>query len=302
MVHAKLRSQPKAVTTPEALTAFALSREAQNASPGTLRFHRDKLNPFVTYCTEQGASTIEQVTATTVRAYLVQLQRANKAPWTIRGHARAIKTFLRFCASDGLLERAPTYAMPKLPKTIMPAFVPADVRKLLAACDCTRDRCVVLVLLDTGLRASELLALDTGDLEMGTGAVHVRLGKGRKDRTVYLSARTRRELWRYWRDLGTPTAHSPLWTSQSTGTRLTDAGLRQLLERLGLHAEVPHCHPHTFRRTFALECLRGGMNIYALARLMGHADITVLRQYLDLVDGDLEAAHRAASPVDRLLR
>ena len=65
---------------------------------------------------------------------------------------------------------------------------------------------------------------------------------------------------------------------------------------------MPHCHPHTFRRTFALESLRGGMDIYTLARLMGHEDITVLKPYLALAERDLQAAHKAASPVDRLLK
>jgi integrase/recombinase XerD len=72
------------------------------------------------------------------------------------------------------------------------------------------------------------------------------------------------------------------------------------LKRLGKRAGVEHCHPHTFRRTFALWSLRAGMSIYHLQRLMGHADITVLRQYLDLVTEDVQAAHQAAGIVDKL--
>jgi site-specific recombinase XerD len=302
MVKKKPRDFPPPVTTPEAFAAFLLSREAQGVSPGTLRFYGDKLNPFIAFCERTGAPTIDCVTAALVRTFLVELQRAERTPWTLHGHARAIKTFLRFCAADELIERAPVFVMPKLPKQIMPAFTGAEVRKLLAACTTLRDRCIVLVLLDTGLRASELLALNVDDIEAATGLAHVWGGKGGKDRTVYLSARTRRELGRMWREADAAGPHTPLWVNARTELRLTDSGLRQLLERLGRRAGVEHCHPHTFRRTFALTCLREGMNIYVLARLMGHADITVLRQYLDLVQSDLEAAHRAASPVERLLR
>ena len=136
-----------------------------------------------------------------------------------------------------------------------------------------------------------------------TGAIfRQRLRDRRKDRTVYLGAKSRRALLNYYADAGWPDAQTPVWRNERTGARLTDSGLRQLLQHAGTAAGVVHCTPHTFRRTFALECLRGGMNVHALARLMGHADIQVLRQYLALVEADLKAAHEAAGPVDRLLR
>ena len=71
-----------------------------------------------------------------------------------------------------------------------------------------------------------------------------------------------------------------------------------MLERLGNRAGVEHCHPHTFRRTFALWSLRSGMSLYHLQRLMGHEDIAVLRQYLALVDTDLKSAHEKYGAVD----
>lgn len=151
------------------------------------------------------------------------------------------------------------------------------------------------------MRAAELLALNGGDVDEHTKAIFVRQGKGRKDRTVYLGVKARRALLKAWRERK-PGAGAPLWTGLRDGERLTESRLRQLLERIGQRAGVEHCSPHTFRRTFALWSLRAGMNIYTLARLIGHEDITVLRQYLALVEVDLRAAHEQASPVDRLLR
>ena len=74
-----------------------------------------------------------------------------------------------------------------------------------------------------------------------------------------------------------------------------------LLRRLGQAACVAHCHPHTFRRTFALWSLRAGMNIYALQRMMGHADLQILRRYLALIDDDLRQAHDKHGAVDHVL-
>ena len=93
-----------------------------------------------------------------------------------------------------------------------------------------------------------------------------------------------------------------LFPSLNTGNRLTTHGLRHLLTcGLATRADVADCHPHTFRRTFALSCLRAGMNVYALQRLMGHADLSILRKYLALVETDLQTAHREHGAVDNLL-
>jgi len=259
------------------------------------------LGKFVTWCTEnRNVATVDAITAAVVRAYLVHEQGRGLSPWTVHGAARAIRAFLRFCADDGLIDAAPKFSMPKLPKETLPAFDPADVARLLDACEVTRDKLIVLTLLDTGLRAAELVALDGRDIDPATGAVNVRQGKGRKDRTVYLGTRTRRELARYWREVGKPLDHAPVWASLSTGQRLTASGLRQLLQRMGERANVPNVHPHRFRRTFALLCLRAGMDVFVLARLMGHADIAILRPYLAIARQDLKAAHAQHSPVDRM--
>lgn len=82
---------------------------------------------------------------------------------------------------------------------------------------------------------------------------------------------------------------------------MTIRGLQRLLYRLGQRAQVKNCHPHTFRRTFALWSLRSGMNIYALQKLMGHADLNILRRYLALVEDDLRLAHQEHGAVDATL-
>lgn len=286
----------------DAYDAFVMARRAENVTGRTLDFYADKLHPFITWCTGHQVATVGDVTAVTVRAYLLSLQARELAPWTVHGAARAMRAFLRFCAAEGLVDEAPAFKMPKLPKTILPAFDMGSVWRLVDACDEDRDRLIVYVLLDTGVRAAELCALDAGDVDERSGAVLVRQGKGRKDRTVYLGAKTRRDLVRYWRAHGRPATGQAVFVSLTTGQRLTENGLRQLLRRIGDRAGVAHCHPHTFRRTFALFSLRSGMSIVHLQRLLGHEDLTVVRQYLALVEADLQAAHQAAGPVDRLLR
>lgn len=94
---------------------------------------------------------------------------------------------------------------------------------------------------------------------------------------------------------------APLFPSL-TGGPLTPNSLLLLCRRLGERADVPHCHPHTFRRMFAITSLRNGCDLARLAVLMGHADTQVLRRYLPFVADDLADAHERYGPVDSLLQ
>ena len=135
--------------------------------------------------------------------------------------------------------------------------------------------------------------------------MRIRHGKGDKERVVYLGYRARRALRRYlhgradrWTD------ESPLWVSfhyPEEGIRLTTGAVRLMLRRVAKRGDVERHNPHAFRATFALWSLRSGMDIYTLARLMGHADISTLRHYLALVESDLADAHRRHGPVNGYL-
>lgn len=285
------------------LHSFLLDCEARRLAPGTLAFYREKLTPFVAFLAAQGVGDVAEIAPGHVRAHLVHLQTAGHNAGGQHAAARAIRAWLNFLTAEGDLPDSPMkrVRMPKQDKRILPAFSEEDVGRLLAAARSARDRAIVLCLLDTGLRAAEFVALTVSDVDLSTGAVAVQKGKGGKGRMVYLGAKARRALGRYLRVRGALTGNAPLWVSLTTGEGLTANGLRLYLRRLGKRAGVKHCHPHTFRRTFALWALRAGMNVYALQQIMGHADLTMLRRYLALTESDLAHAHREHGPVDTTL-
>ena len=286
-----------------AAESFYLSREAMRCTPATLVWYRKYVGALVEHLAGLGVTDVKGITPDHVRAFLVQLQRRGLSDRTVHHHASASRTFCNYLVEEGLLSESPMrkVKMPRLDKDIPPAFSPDDARKLLNACKTLRDTTMILCLLDTGCRASEFVALNVGDVDLKSGAVTVRQGKGRKDRTTFLGAKARKSLVRYIMERSRPTAAEPLWTSENTGERLTDFGLRQALERVAKRAGVENCHPHTFRRTFALWSLRAGMNIYALQQIMGHSDLAILRRYLALVEEDLADAHRKHGAVDNML-
>jgi len=295
-----------------ALDAFLLSRRAMRCTPKTLEAYSYALGGFCAFLEGQGVQDVHEIAPRHIRAFLVCLQERELKDTTVHLHARCIKTWLRWLCQEGDIPTNPMerVAMPRLEKRIPPPFSPDDVRKLLEACDRRtpkglRDYAIVLALLDTGMRAAEFCALRFGDVNMRTGIITV-IGKGRKMRCVRLGAKARSSLLRYLAARGEMTPDMPLWASYDVDGNpqgaLTKRGLQTLLHRLGRKAGVMPCSPHRFRRTFALWCLRDGMDLHSLRLLMGHSDLDVLQRYLALAGEDVERAHEAHSPVDNLLQ
>ena len=295
---AKKTQQQAGQRTPvqDAYAAFIASREAANVSPRTIGFYGDKLSPFCAWCEENDVPHVDDIKTTHIRNFILSLKARDLSPWTLHGTARAIKAFLRFCHSEGMIADVPKITMPKLPDELLPPFTAAEVGRLLDGCENDRDKAIILFLLDTGLRAAELLALDGRDIDLTTATVYVRAGKGAKDRVTFFGAKTKQALLRYWREAGKPGKDEPLWTlRRAPSGRLTIWGLTSLLRRLGKRASVADVTPHRFRRTFAVLSLRAGMDVLSLQRIMGHADLGTTRRYVRLVDDDLRAAHKRSS-------
>jgi hypothetical protein len=147
------------------------------------------------------------------------------------------------------------------------------------------------VVLDTGLRASEVCALDVGDVDLKSGQVRVKHGdpggaKGGKGRVVYLGKAARRALWRYLSSRADGAdADAPLFVGK-LHRRMDKGLLRQLIVRLGEKAGVAHAHPHRFRHTFALTYLRAGGDVFTLQALLGHRTLEMVQHYARLAQVD----------------
>jgi site-specific recombinase XerD len=179
-----------------------------------------------------------------------------------------------------------------------------DVRALINTCKSgsftgERDRAIFLFLLDTGVRAQELCNTNIEDTDLNTGSVMIRYGKGGKTRMVFLGRKTRRAVRSYFRLCKD---ESRALFISINADRLTYNGLRLLLDRRAKLAKLENKPSlHDFRRAFALNMLRNGVDIFALQRLMGHADLQIMRRYLAQNDQDNQLAHMRGSPVDKNL-
>jgi site-specific recombinase XerD len=281
--------------------AFLTDCQARSLSSNTIRIYRNNLLAF-----QRWLPRVENATSLTshhVRRFLVHMQETHN-PGGVHQAYRVLKTFFRWLQAEGAIDASPVARVkaPLLPQQQLDPVPLSAVKAILATCERRtfsgdRDRAILLALLDTGCRASEFLELDLDDVNLRSGAVIIRQGKGRKFRTAFLGAKTRREVVRYMRHRE---SGGPLWVTVR-GTRLKYAGLRQIVRRRAAKAGISVPSLHSFRRAFALTCLRAGMDVYSLQKLMGHSDLTVLRRYLAQTEADLRAAHEKAGPVDNLL-
>jgi integrase/recombinase XerD len=160
-----------------------------------------------------------------------------------------------------------------------------------------RDRAIIFLLIDTGVRASELCDLRLRDVDVRNARITV-TGKGRKQRTLPLGPTCLKAVTRYIAaERSEATVNEPAFIGLG-GIPLTRDALLKLVKRLGDRAGVEGVHPHRFRHTFAIQYLRNGGNTRALQEALGHETLEMIRTYTAIAEADLVNGHRTASPVE----
>jgi site-specific recombinase XerD len=288
--------------------SFLIDRQARELSARTVKFYREFLRTFIEYCNSNSVTCIQEITPDFLRRYFLAFGETHN-PGGVHGAYRTIRAFFQWLLNEDVM--APDWKNPmlkvKAPKVVLDPLEPIsipDVKALIDTCQRgdfigERDRTLFLFLLDTGARAREACNMNIKDVDLDTGAVMIRYGKGGKTRMVFIGRTTRRAVRAYLR-----LRHdsSPVLFISRDGERLTYDGLRLLLERRAKRANLgTKPKLHGFRRAFALNMLRSGVDIFVLQRLMGHADLQVLRRYLAQNDEDNQLAHMRGGPVDNNL-
>lgn len=288
------------VALQDAFTDFILSRQAILCSPATVSWYTWTLGKFMDHLAEHDIERPDEITARHVRAYLSQMAEQRLADSYVNNHARAIRTFCRFLHAEDYSPDVVQFQMPKIAKKKLPVLSEIELKKVLMACTTKRDKALVMFMVDSGVRRAELCALNWGDVDISSGLVRVWKGKGGKDRSVIIGAKTRRALIQYKIHSKVRNDNNmPLFQTQITDGRFSFPGLRSTLMRIGKRAGI-HLSAHMLRRTFATFSLRSGMNLAHLSALLGHSNIDTTQIYLHLLDVDLESAHRAHGPIDNL--
>ncbi|MBN2389881.1 MAG: tyrosine-type recombinase/integrase [Anaerolineae bacterium] len=294
---------------------YLLHLEAKRLSHNTINTYTYAFNKLTQVI--PGEATFTSITTDQIAACLaLQSQLSNKTLLNV--HA-ALSAFWSWAVVQGFAGANPveSIARPRPEKREIIPFTRDDVLALLRACDHTRsysrpgkrecansrpsalrDRTIILLLLDTGLRASELCTLRIHDVDLTNRYVVVQ-GKGNNERLLPIDATTSQTIWKYLsgrEDQDRERLDDPLFVT-SERNPLDRQQLRHILDHLGTRAAIRSVHPHRFRHTFAITYLRNGGDIYTLQRCLGHTTLDMVKRYLSIAQSDVQAAHRRASPV-----
>ncbi len=161
-----------------------------------------------------------------------------------------------------------------------------------------RDKAIIMLFVDTGIRSGEAAALRVKDIDMKTGRIQIRQGKGGKGRVVFASQLTLGAIREYW-DMRGVRPDEPAIATRSGGF-ITVGHMYHLIAHLSKKAGTK-IHPHTLRHFFATEYLRNGGSMFALKELLGHSTLKMVEYYVHLVNADIQDSHQHASPILFLL-
>lgn len=182
--------------TTDALELFLLDCQARRLTKATISFYKDKVGRFIQWLAGNDVIALKDVTTIHIKRYLVHIQDRGMTDHGQHDYARAVKTFLNYCARDDLLTESPftRVKMPKVADDLPIVLTDSEIKQALKRVKLQRNRLIIRFILDSGVRAAELLALNVGDVDMQTRIVTVRLGKQQKSRFTSVGATTRKEV------------------------------------------------------------------------------------------------------------
>ena len=298
----------------KAVAGYLLAAEARHLSKNTLIDYSRTFRKFQEFLGED--LPFAKVTRQQIEDFL-RLQAVAKK--TLLNYHIGLSALWTWAVNEELVATNIVHRVEraKPEKRAVEPFTEEDIRKLLSVIsksraytrpgktetthtipNTDRNRAIILLLLDTGIRSSELCGLKINQTDLKNRRIRV-MGKGSKERWVPFCARTAQAIWKYLATRKDEPANNYLFITTEGGPMDPDRMLK-LLWGIGERAEVEDVHPHRFRHTFAINFLRNGGDPWSLQMMLGHSTMEMVKTYLSIAQADLDERHKLASPVDNL--
>lgn len=271
------------------LQMFLLRKQTEGKSERTLKQYQFHISRML----QELNMPIGKITENDLFCYLTKYKKVNGISNVYLENIRLVfSTFFTWLNAKGYIPKNPMLGIEpiKCERKIKQAFSDEELEKLRRICREERDIAILEFLYSTGVRASELVALNRKDIDFyGKGVVVY--GKGGKERETYLTVTSCLHL-RAYLDSRTDTNEALFVSTKAPHERLTVAGIEKILKRLGDLAGVRKVHPHRFRRTMATNVLRKGMPLEEVKELLGHTKLDTTMIYCTVSKENVKHSHQ----------
>ena len=274
-------------TTTKSIQMFFISKKVEGLSDKSLTYYGYVLRKFF----EIIKINLEDISTNDVRYYLAKRQMDNPdiSKVTLNNERRVLRSYFSWCQAEDYISKNPMVAIKqiKTPKLVKKAFTEMEMEKMREACESHRERAIIEVLYSTGVRCAELSGIKLSDIN---GDEILVLGKGNKERIVYLNARALVAVQKLIEDRDYESEY--LFCSERGHRQLKNSSIQSIVKSIGKRAGVTNVHPHRFRRTAATHALNRGMPIEQVSRMLGHASIETTTIYARSTTENVKESHK----------
>ena len=293
------------------LKKFLVVKNVKGCTPRTIEFYGKEIHKIL----DTIGKTVDDVTADDIRLYMAKRLKVDRvSEVTVGNEQRALSSFFNWLYTEELIKKNPISKVEliKSRKTKKKALTEMEIEQLRSAAQGEREKAIIEILLSTGCRVSELVQIKRDNIDGNRILV---IGKGNKERYVYLNARAQFALEKYIEERkdvnpylfpsgknvvkmphnGLPPKEMINWWKNPKNIRdghadksTVEAAMRKIAKLAG----VERANPHKFRRTCATMALRRGMPIEQVSKMLGHEQLTTTQIYLDLTEDELALAHK----------
>lgn len=256
------------------INTYIASMRLEGRSEKTLKQYYDALTKLL----DEIPKSIKDIRTNDIRYHLAHYQATHKVSnATVNNRRKFLSAFFVWATREEIVDKNPMLKINSIKEKYVTKkpFSDIELAKIRDALDDNREKALVEFLLSTGCRVSEVAGLKVGNIDFRTGECVV-LGKGNKERTVYLNNKSMYYLERYIG--GFVDADRPLFMN-ARGRGMTKQNIEELMRIIGKRAGVSKVHPHRFRRTMATNAMKRGMPVQYIQVILGHSKLDTTMIY-----------------------
>ncbi|MDE7354558.1 MAG: tyrosine recombinase [Acetatifactor sp.] len=290
------------------IAEYTAALKEQKTAPNTVAAYERDLYQMAEYFMPDYSGAYRQITQGQLQSYIYQLEADGKRPATIARAVASIKAFFRYLEQSGEIAGSPAQRLkaPRVEKGVPYIMTPQEAVRLLRqpqgdTAKAIRDRAMLELLYATGIRVSELVRLQTDDVNLAME--YLVCSHGARERVIPFGRTAKQSLERYLEkarpELVKDVSCMMLFTNLS-GQQMSRQGfwklLKQYAKAAGIQEEIT---PHTLRHSFAAHLVNNGADLNAVSRMMGFAGISAAQVYADMHQVSVREAYTKAHPMER---